>query len=119
MVSDPQLDRSFHALSDPTRRALLRRLALGAFNIGELAEPFAMSFPAVSKHLRVLEGAGLVRRERKGRAYVFHLVGGAVAELGKWLDGFSERQEVDALDALFRSATKGRSQRLTPVPDEL
>jgi DNA-binding transcriptional ArsR family regulator len=60
------LDAVFGALADPTRRAILVRLARGPATIGELAEPFAMTLPAVSKHLRVLERAGLLRREREG-----------------------------------------------------
>lgn len=66
---DPTLDRTFHALADPTRRAILARLALGEASAGELAEPFDMSLPAISKHLRVLEGAGLLARRREGRVH--------------------------------------------------
>jgi DNA-binding transcriptional ArsR family regulator len=65
-VSDHQLDAVFSALGDPTRRRILTRLASGPASITELAEPFAMTLPAVSKHLRVLERAGLLRREREG-----------------------------------------------------
>ena len=64
--SDP-LNGIFGALADPTRRAILARLALGETTVSELAEPFEMSLPAVSKHLTVLETAGLVQRERRGR----------------------------------------------------
>jgi DNA-binding transcriptional ArsR family regulator len=65
-ASDDRLDAVFSALGDPTRRRILVRLATGPASITELAEPFAMTLPAVSKHLRVLERAGLVRREREG-----------------------------------------------------
>jgi DNA-binding transcriptional ArsR family regulator len=65
-VNDDKLDAVFCALGDPTRRRILARLASGPASISELAEPFAMTLPAVSKHLRVLERAGLMRRERDG-----------------------------------------------------
>jgi DNA-binding transcriptional ArsR family regulator len=64
-----QLDRIFHALSDETRRAMLARLAEGECNVSALAEPFHISLAAVSKHLKVLEDAGLVRKEKEGRTY--------------------------------------------------
>jgi DNA-binding transcriptional ArsR family regulator len=63
------LDRSFAALADPTRRAILARLALGESRVTDLAEPFDMSLPAVSKHLKVLEGAGLVKKRKEGRIH--------------------------------------------------
>jgi DNA-binding transcriptional ArsR family regulator len=66
---DARLNAVFAALADPTRRRILLRLSSGAASVGELAEPFSMSLPAVSKHLRVLESAGLLRRERDGRLH--------------------------------------------------
>jgi DNA-binding transcriptional ArsR family regulator len=66
-ISDERLDAVFGALADPTRRRIIARLSKGTASVGELAEPFEMSLPAVSKHLSVLERAGLVRRERDGR----------------------------------------------------
>jgi DNA-binding transcriptional ArsR family regulator len=68
-IDDPRLDAVFSALADPTRRRILARLARGTATVGELAEPFAMSLPAVSKHLGVLERAGLLRREVDGRIH--------------------------------------------------
>lgn len=65
-TQDAKLDAVFSALADPTRRKIVAQLARGSATIGELAEPFAMTLPAVSKHLRVLERAGLLRREREG-----------------------------------------------------
>ncbi len=65
--NDQALDDTFRALADPTRRAILARLSRGQASVGELAEPFEMSLPAVSKHLKVLEGADLIRRHRDGR----------------------------------------------------
>ena len=69
----PALDRTFRALADPTRRSILERLRTGPASVTTLAEPFPMSFAAVSKHLRVLEEAGLVRREARGRERRCHL----------------------------------------------
>ena len=71
MTPSQRLDATFAALADPTRRAILARLAQGDASVAELAEPFAMSQPAISKHLKVLENAGLVRSERRGQ-YVFY-----------------------------------------------
>ena len=68
-LESPQLDSIFHALGDPTRRIMLRELAEGERTVGKLAEPFAMSLAAASKHIKVLENAGLVRREVRGRTH--------------------------------------------------
>lgn len=68
-LESPQLDSVFHALGDPTRRIMLRELTGGEMTIGKLAEPFAMSLAAASKHIKVLENAGLVRREVRGRTH--------------------------------------------------
>src|SRR5579859_5678898 len=70
---DNRLDTTFHALADPTRRGMLASLALGEKSIGELAEPFAMSFAGASKHVKVLEDAGLVRRRKAGRMHVISI----------------------------------------------
>jgi DNA-binding transcriptional ArsR family regulator len=72
-AKDSKLDSVFSALADPTRRRILSRLARGSASITELAEPFSMTLPAVSKHLRVLERAGLVRRQREGWYHRCHL----------------------------------------------
>jgi DNA-binding transcriptional ArsR family regulator len=73
VTKDDRLDAVFSALGDPTRRRILARLASGPASITELAEPFAITLPAVSKHLRVLERAGLIRREREGWYHRCHL----------------------------------------------
>ncbi len=85
--SDP-LSGVFGALADPTRRAILARLALGETTVSEIAEPFEMSLPAVSKHLTVLETAGLVLRERHGRVRRCQLNGGAMKEAADWIDHY-------------------------------
>ena len=79
------LDRTFSALSDPTRRAILSRLAGGESSVGELAAPFNMSLPAVSKHLRVLENAGLLRRKKDGRVRRCRLNPEAMKEASDWI----------------------------------
>ncbi|MGE0486006.1 MAG: ArsR/SmtB family transcription factor [Gammaproteobacteria bacterium] len=81
------LDRTFGALADPTRRALLARLGgEGEVSVGELSQPFALSLPAVMKHLRVLEGAGLVSRRKRGRVVLCRLRAAPLDEAQAWLD---------------------------------
>ena len=105
------LDRTFHALADPTRRAMLRRLAGGEQSIGELAAPFTMSFAAASKHVKVLEGARLVRRRVEGRTHICHLEAAPLAAADDWLR-FYERfwnQQLDALEAVLREDPNTRA----------
>lgn len=83
--SSASLDAVFHALADPTRRVMLRSLALGERNIGELAAPFSMSFAAASKHVRVLERAGLISRRKDGRAYVCRLESEPLRLADQWI----------------------------------
>ena len=82
----PNLDSTFSALADPTRRAILARLALGEATVMELAQPFAMSQPAVSRHLKVLEGAGLILRRAEGTKRPCRLAPTAIAEIDRWLE---------------------------------
>jgi DNA-binding transcriptional ArsR family regulator len=93
------LDRVFHALSDPTRRAMLRSLAMGERNVGALAAPFAMSLAAASKHVKVLEEAGLLRRRVEGRTHVCRLDSAPLAAADRWLR-FYEGFWTDRLDVL-------------------
>ena len=81
----PNLDASFSALADPTRRAILARLALGEATVMELAEPFDMTQPAISRHLKVLEGAGLITRRVEGTKRPCRLAPAAVNEIDQWL----------------------------------
>jgi DNA-binding transcriptional ArsR family regulator len=83
--SDPSLNTTFAALADPTRRAILARLAHGEASVGELAEPFSMSLPAVSKHLRVLERAGLLAREKEGRVHRCYLRAKPLKDAAAWI----------------------------------
>jgi DNA-binding transcriptional ArsR family regulator len=109
----PRLDAVFHALGDATRRQMLRELARGERTVGQLAEPFAMSLAAASKHIKALENAGLIRREVRGRTHLCRLAPGPLASAHQWL-GFYERfwtARLDVLDRILRSedARKSRS----------
>lgn len=103
-----RLDRVFHALTDPTRRQMLRSLAAGEHTISELAQPFRMSLAAVSKHIKALEHAGLVRRTVQGRTHFCRLDPKPLASAAEWL-GFYERfwnERLDTLEALLRHPDK-------------
>lgn len=104
----PQLDIVFRALGDATRRGMLASLALGAKSVGELAEPFAMSFAGASKHVKVLEEAGLVRREIKGRTHICQLEPAPLASADEWLRRYERfwTGRLDALETLLRAETK-------------
>ena len=103
------LDAVFHALAHDARRGMLRRLADRELTVSELAEPLAMSLPAASKHLQVLEKAGLVRRTVMGRRHVCRLEPGPLAGADAWLR-FYERywnEQLDALERIFDDDAKG------------
>lgn len=100
-LSTPQLNAVFHALGDATRRRMLRELSGGERTVGELARPFAMSLAAASKHIKVLETAGLVRREVRGRTHLCRLDPGPLASAHEWLT-FYERFWTERLDILER-----------------
>ena len=100
-----QLDAVFHALADPTRRGMLRSLADGELSIGELAEPFRMSFAGASKHVKYLERAGLVRRTVLGRQHFCRLDADLLEDADEWLR-FYERFWSGRLDALERELRK-------------
>jgi DNA-binding transcriptional ArsR family regulator len=85
---EQQLDRTFAALGDPTRRAILLRLRGGERHVGELAAPFRVSLPAISKHLSVLEGAGLIERRRDGRMRTCRLKASPLGEAVRWLEAY-------------------------------
>ena len=102
--SADRLDAVFHALADPTRRAMLRQLAGGERKIGDLATPSHMSFAAASKHVRVLERAGLLRRRVQGRAHVCRIAPAPLAEADGWLRFYAQfwTDQLDALDAVLK-----------------
>lgn len=89
-ASTATLDRTFAALADPTRRAMVARLARAAATVGELAEPFPVTAPAITKHVQVLERAGLLTRERRGRYQVCRLAPGALDPAVEWLERHRE-----------------------------
>ena len=100
----PELDTVFHALGDATRRRMLHELADGERTVGQLAEPFAISLAAASKHIKVLESAGMIRREVRGRTHLCSLDPGPLASAHEWLN-FYERfwtSRLDVLDRLLR-----------------
>ena len=110
-----EMNSLFHALGDATRRQMLRDLAAGERTVSELAQPFAMSLAAASKHIKVLEGAGLIRREVRGRTHVCRLEPGPLASAHEWL-GFYERfwnSRLDLLEQLLRDddVTKSKSRK--------
>ena len=108
MVVDasPRLDRVFHALAHPARRAILRRLSHHEQNLSELSAPLKMSFPAASKHVRVLEKAKLVRRRVVGRTHLCRIEAKPLAEANAWLEE-------------YRRIWEGSFERLDAVLEEL
>jgi DNA-binding transcriptional ArsR family regulator len=98
------LNATFAALADPTRRAILARLAKGQASVTELAEPFEMSLPAVSKHLKVLERAGLIARGREGQWRPCRLQAGRLKEADEWLEQYRRfwEESLDRLDDYLR-----------------
>lgn len=107
-----RIDFVFHALGDATRRQMLRELASGERTVTQLAEPFAMSLAAASKHIKALENAGLIQREVRGRTHICRLDPGPLASAHEWLS-FYERfwtQRLDALDRLLREDATAKSQ---------
>lgn len=107
--NDP-LSEIFGALADPTRRAILARLALGETSVGELAEPFEMSLPAVSKHLGVLETAGLVQRQKQGRVRRCQLDGRPLEAAATWIAHYRQFWEAQ-LDSLARYLEETQSKQ--------
>jgi DNA-binding transcriptional ArsR family regulator len=106
MKQSERLNATFAALADPTRRAILARLAAGEASVMELARPFAMSQPAISKHLRVLEHAGLISRGRDAQRRPCRIEARPLAEANQWLEG-------------YRRIWEGNFQRLDALLDEL
>ena len=112
----PRLDLVFHALAHPARRAIVRQLSIGERNLSELASPLSMTFPAATKHVRVLEGAKLVRRRVVGRQHLCRLDAAPLKEAMLWTEQFRRNWEArfQALDSLLdemKSAEQSRSRR--------
>jgi DNA-binding transcriptional ArsR family regulator len=116
MINESNLDSTFAALADPTRRAILARLALGETSVTELAKPFEMSMPAISKHLKVLERAGLIDRGRDAQTRPARLNPAALKTAAAWIDEYRRfwEESFDRLDVyLQRLQAQKASQKQT------
>ncbi|HLW92026.1 MAG TPA: metalloregulator ArsR/SmtB family transcription factor [Roseiarcus sp.] len=113
-LATPQLDSVFHALGDSTRRRMLLELAGGERTVGQLAQPFAISLAAASKHIKALEHAGLIRREVRGRTHLCRLDPRPLASAHEWLSFYKRfwTGRLDALEGLLRAADARRSPSL-------
>ncbi len=113
LADDEVLDATFSALADPTRRAILARLASGEATVTELARPFAMSQPAISKHLKVLERAGLISRGQDAQRRPRRLEGKPLGEATEWLERYREFWEgnYQRLDALLEEMKAKQTRR--------
>jgi DNA-binding transcriptional ArsR family regulator len=102
----PQLDTTFSALADPTRRAIVQRLAAGAATVKELARPFSISLPAISKHLRILEQAGLLKRQKEGRVHHCQLNPVPLQEAQDWLTWYQQfwERQFDSLERYLHTS---------------
>ena len=107
-MNDDQLNSTFAALADPTRRAILARLASGEASVTELAEPFEMSMPAISKHLKVLESAGLIARGRDAQWRPCRLNAGPLRDVADWVDHYRKffEESLDRLDEYLTELQK-------------
>ena len=112
-----QLDTVFHALGDATRRQMLRELSHGERTVGQLAEPFAISLAAASKHIKALENAGLILREVRGRTHHCRLAPGPLASAHEWLS-FYERFWTQRLDVLERLLLEEQARDQSTEPKE-
>lgn len=113
VTNDQRLDLVFGALADATRRRILARLAVGEATVGELAAPFEISRPAISKHLKVLERAGLIHRTRDGRVRRCELEAGPLHEASEWVNRYREFWEgrLDALAAYLENKETARTRK--------
>lgn len=112
-TSDDQLSATFAALADPTRRAILARLSTGEASVTELAEPFEMSMPAISKHLKVLERAGLIARSRDAQWRPCHLEAGPLKEVADWVSRYRKfwEESFARLDAYLRELQRKEKKK--------
>jgi DNA-binding transcriptional ArsR family regulator len=111
------LDAIFHALGDATRRAMLQKLADGEQTVSALAEPFAMSLAAASKHVKALESAGLIEREVQGRTHLCRLAPGPLASAHEWLSHYERfwQSRLDVLEELLRAENRSASSTGKPA----
>ena len=118
-MAAPHLDATFAALADPTRRAILARLATGEATVTELAAPFAMTQPAISKHLKVLERAGLISRGRDAQRRPCRLEPAALADASAWIERYRRIREENyqRLDALLTEMQAAGTPPIPSTPD--
>jgi DNA-binding transcriptional ArsR family regulator len=109
MVKSQRLDRTFSALSDPTRREILERLSTGPASISELARPIGMSLPGVMKHVHILEQANLVTTEKNGRTRECRLGPGEMEDVTRWVEAYRQRWErrLDRLERYIEEQQRG------------
>jgi DNA-binding transcriptional ArsR family regulator len=119
-LQDDQLSETFAALANSTRRAILMRLAQGDANVKELAEPFSISMPAISKHLKVLERAGLVVRGQHAQYRPCHLDASPLENVSSWAEQYRPIWEArfDRMDDYVQQLQQTRPQQQTGAPDE-
>src|SRR5580700_8774878 len=119
MAKLQNLDATFAALADPTRRAILAKLALGETSVTDLAKPFAMSLPAVSKHLKVLERAGLIARSREAQWRPCRIEPRGLKEVDDWLEHYRRffEESLDRLDAYLKELQAGEAKTKSKKPD--
>jgi DNA-binding transcriptional ArsR family regulator len=117
-VLETRLDTVFHALGDVTRRRMLRTLAEGERTVGQLAEPFQMSLAAASKHVKALEGAGLIRREIRGRIHICRLDAAPLSAASEWLRHYEQfwNARLDRLEELLRQDAGPPAPGFAPAP---
>src|SRR5882672_10501517 len=110
MASTARLNGAFSALSHPSRRAILARLSRGSARVTDIAEPFDMSLNAVSKHLKVLEEAGLVRRSRQGRDHVIEINAEPLREVARWVHTYERlwSKQLDKLEEFFKKGKRAQ-----------
>ena len=113
LTSSEHLNATFSALADPTRRAILARLASGETSVSELAEPFEMSMPAISKHLKVLQRAGLIERGREAQWRPCRLAAGPLKDASDWLEHYRHfwEEAFDRLEDYLRELQKTESKK--------
>lgn len=118
-VAEHDVDPVFRALADPTRRAIVERLTRAGASVTDLADPLPMSLNAVSKHLKVLEAAGLIRRERRGRTHLIHLQPASLHRARAWMQAQTQAWEarLDALEAALADAPAGARDTEPPEAD--
>lgn len=106
VINSEELDLVFGALSDATRRGMLAQLSEGEMNVSALSKPYPMSQPAISKHLRVLEQAGLIERAKRGRENIVRVKSEPAEQAAQWIDYYAQfwRRQFDAVDAYLKTA---------------